>query len=59
MQGLERDLFAALNDPTFDLPIPAENGGTTSLRAFAQAIREETDFVDALKTLCLTKGARP
>lgn len=59
MEGLERDLFAALNDPTFDLPLPDEKGGTTSLRAFAEAAREETDFVDALKTLCLTKGARP
>jgi hypothetical protein len=59
MEGLERDLFAALNDPTFDLPVPDGNGNTTSLRAFAEAAREETDFVDALKTICLTQGARP
>lgn len=62
IEGLERDLFAALNDPTFDLPIPRpddEGGGTTSLRAFAEAAREETEFVDTLKTLCMTRGARP
>jgi Zeta toxin/D-alanyl-D-alanine carboxypeptidase len=62
LEGLERDLFAALNDPTFDLPIPRpadDGGGAVGLRAFAEAMREETDFVDALKTLCMTKGARP
>jgi hypothetical protein len=59
IEGLERDLFAALNDPTFDLPVPDGNGGTTSLRAFAEVAREETDFVDTLKTICLTNGARP
>lgn len=63
LEGLERDLFARLDDPLIaDLPIPRpddEGGGMISLRAFAEDAGEEADFVDAVKTICLTKGARP
>jgi hypothetical protein len=63
LEGLERDLFARLGDPLFDdMPIRLpddEGGGVTTLAARATALGEETDFVDALRTLCMTKGARP
>lgn len=59
LDGIERDLFAALDDPQFDMDLPHENGGTTTLRAFVETAREEADFLDALKTMCMSKGARP
>lgn len=53
---LERELSLALDDPKFDLDLPTggSDAPTLSLRAQRDALAEEADFVDALKTLCLT-----
>ncbi|MES2667460.1 MAG: hypothetical protein V4712_15280 [Pseudomonadota bacterium] len=59
LDTLSREITARLDDPQFDLDLPVSgerNGASISLRAEMATLTEEADFVDALKTLCLTKG---
>lgn len=61
LDSLQREMSALLQaDPQFDIDLPlgpaAADGSpapTVSLRAVMDDLAEETDFVDALKTLCL------
>lgn len=57
MDGLLREMTNALADPEFDLALPVSgdpNGTKFSLRQMHDALAEDADFVDAIKTLCLT-----
>ena len=57
LDGLLREMTNALADPKFDLDLPVSgdpNGTKLSLRQMHDALAEDADFVDAIKTLCLT-----
>lgn len=57
---LERELDLRLAEPSFDLELPTSadpDQPALSFRAEVEALREEADFADALKTLCLMKGS--
>lgn len=60
LDAMERDLAARLAEPGFDLPMPQSADPrqiAPTLRELTEELRENADFVDALKTLCFRKGA--